>query len=252
MRKLINYFLDKVGYIVYPKNKIIYRRGEDLELEFDLTKADVEYLKAKTNNNGLREKLLSEKRSKWLDIGCGGTFQENFSYIDLFPEAIVGNTNKYFRLDIINAPKKELDKVGKFDLIRMQHVFEHFTPEDGLKVLDNCAYLLDKGGQILMSTPDLNKYIQLYLSKRIKENYNWALRRVESDSPDSFFFSIFTHSMPYEKHEWCYDAEGLIYQLKKTNKFKDIREIKINDDLANIPFTHKRPNEDVCVIATVK
>ena len=131
----------------------------------------------------------------------------------------------------------------------MQHVFEHFSPEDGLTVLNNCASLLNPEGYLLISTPDLKKYIGFYLTDQIRNNYEWALNRIKKESPNSFYFSVFTHSVKHERHEWCYDAEGLIYQINRTKKFKNIKEITLTDELANIPFTHNRPNEDVCVLA---
>ena len=195
--------------------------------------------------------MLNENKSRWLDIGCGGIFGNNFICIDLFPETLVNKKVKYFRIDIINATDTEINKLGKFDLIRMQHVFEHFTPENGIKVLNNCAKLLNKDAYILISTPDLKRYVHLYLSGKINENFDWALKRINKESPNSFYFSIFFHSMLFEEHKWCYDAEGIKYQLKLTQKFKNIQEIKLTDGLASIPFTHKRPNEDVCVIANL-
>jgi predicted SAM-dependent methyltransferase len=251
LRKLINFFLRKSGYEVLSRKRIRYYSAEELKSKYDLSNGMAEYLKAKTNE-GLKEKLIREQKTRWLDVGCGGTFEDNFFYIDVFSEALARMPERYFRLDIINAPKEALRKLGKFDLIRMQHVFEHFTPEDGVKVLNNLAELLNTDGYILISTPDLKRYIQLYLSGKIRENFDWALKRIDSDSPNSFYFSIFSHSMLFEKHEWCYDAEGLIYQLERTAKFKEIQEIKLTDALANVPFTHKRPNEDVCIIAKLK
>lgn len=48
------------------------------------------------------------------------------------------------------------------------------------------------------------------------------------------------------------DYEGLEYQLMSSGEFKNIRELKLNDPLANNPFTHNRPEEDVCAIAQKK
>lgn len=248
MKKRIVAYLDKLGIILITKKKIKTYQVADLENEYPIFKDKVDFIKARANG-GLQEKLLAEKKNNWLEIGCGGTFDDNFTYIDLFPDTLVSKKGKYIRLDIVNTTDEALEKLGKFDLIRMQHVFEHFTLENGRKVLENCAKLLNKDGYILISTPDLKKYIDFYLSGQIKDNFDWALHRITKNSPNSFYFSIFSHSLLHEKHEWCYDADGLIFQLEVTNKFKNIKEISLTDNLANIPFTHNRPNEDVCVIA---
>jgi predicted SAM-dependent methyltransferase len=248
MRKYINLLLGRFGLIAYSKKKIKYNTTEELKELYKLDEYDIAYLKGKSGG-GLKEKLLNEGKTRWLDVGCGGKFESNFFYMDTFPSNIVSEKEKYFRIDIINATSSELEKLGTFDLVRMQHVFEHFTPEDGLKVLENCAKLLNSDGYILISTPDLKRFAYLYLSGKIKEDFNWARHRVEENSPYSFFFSVFAHSVQTEKHQWCYDAEGLMYQVERTGKFKNIAEIKLGDSLANISFTHNRPSQDVCVVA---
>ena len=248
MKKFIAACLDRLGFILISKKKLTTYQTAQLEEAYPILRDKTDFMRARANR-GLREKLIRERKTKWLEIGCGGTFEENFMYVDLFPDTLVNKQGAYHRLDIVHATKEELDKLGKFDLIRMQHVFEHFSPEDGLAVLNNCAHLLNPDGYLLISTPDLRKYIGFYLTDQIRNNYDWALNRVKKESPNSFYFSVFTHSVRHERHEWCYDAEGLIYQIKQIEKFKNIKEIKLTDSLANIPFTHNRPNEDVCVLA---
>lgn len=251
MKRLIYRLLSKLGYILISKKSLL-KYSQHIKLDIpEVNQSTVPYLVSKMNG-GLKEKLLKEGKTKWLDIGCGGTFDKNFTYIDLFPESIISEKNKYNRIDIINLTESEAQKLGKFDLVRMQHVFEHFSPEDGLRVLYNCASLLESEGYLLITTPDLKKYINLYLSGTIRNDFDWALKRIRPDSPDSFFFSIYSHSLKFEKHEWCYDAEGLIYQLEQTGKYKSVRELKLGDEMSNIPFTHNRPKEDVCVIGQLK
>ena len=255
MRSLFNRFLQavlgKLGYTIYSRSILKYYSTEELKEMYSIKEQDAAYIRGKLGV-GLKERLLEEKKNRWLEIGCGGNFEENFHYVDTFPEGVVCEKDKYFRANAINMSEADFERMGKFDFIRMQHVFEHFTPEDGLSVLNNCARLLNPDGYILITTPDLKKYVHLYLSGKINENFDWALNRVEKDSPNSFFFSVFSHSLLHESHLWCYDAEGLIYQFERTGKFKNIRELTLNDELANIPFTHNRPNEDVCVLAQAK
>jgi predicted SAM-dependent methyltransferase len=205
----------------------------------------------------LKEKLIQDGRTRWLDVGCGGNFEDKFYYLDTFPEGIINPRFKerYFRVDIVNAPEELFAKLGKFDLVRMQHTFEHLSYEEGKKVLKNCAKLLNKNGYILITTPDLKIHIQKYLNDEYK-NWDgfkwWANQRIPQDAPNSFYFSIFAHSMPYESHKWCYDFEGLKYQLELCGEFKDIQELKTDNSLSSVPFTHNRPEEDVCIIAVKK
>lgn len=204
----------------------------------------------------LKEKLLQEGKTRWLDIGPGGNFDDNFYYMDIFPEGVIDPKfrDRYFRNDIVNSSEEIPAKLGKFDFIRMQHIIEHLSYEDGRRALKNCAKLLKQNGLILITTPDLNIHVKKYLHDRYKnlEEFKWwANRRIPQDAPNSFYFSVFAHGIPYGgSHKWCYDFEGLKYQLEICGEFKDIRELKQDNPLANIPFTHNRPEEDVCVIAT--
>jgi hypothetical protein len=85
----------------------------------------------------LKQQLQKEGKNRWLDIGCGGNFKEGFYYLDVFPEGMLKPSvkEKYIRCDILNLSDEMIKTIGKFDLIRMQHIFEHFTWEDGQKCL---------------------------------------------------------------------------------------------------------------------
>lgn len=248
MKQLIINLLDKLGFVLITKRKLAKYQVTTIEKDYPILKDKADFLKAQ-GNGGLKEKLIAEDKTRWLEIGCGGTFDENFTYVDLFPDTLVNRKGRYYRMDMVNTTDEALAKLGKFDLIRMQHVFEHFTPEDGRRVLANCAKLLHPEGYILISCPDLKKYIGFYLDGQIRNNFDWALNRIQRDSPNSFYFSIFSHSVLHEQHQWCYDAEGLVYQIAQSGLFKNIEEVSLTHPYANIPFTHNRPNEDVCVVA---
>lgn len=205
----------------------------------------------------LKELLQQKNKLRWLDIGCGGNFEEGFHYLDVFPEGIldINIKERYFRADILNLSDEFIKTIGKFDFVRLQHVFEHFTWEEGQRCLNNCTKLMNKDAYILITTPDLRVHIKKYLENGYKDWKGfgwWAHHRIPNNAPNSFYFSIFTHSMPYESHKWCYDNEGLIYQLEMSNKFRNIQELKHTDSLSLVPFTHNRPEEDVCIIANLK
>lgn len=205
----------------------------------------------------LKQRLIKENKIKWLDLGCGKNFEEGFFYLDVFPKKSIElkYRKKYFKANILNISNKKLSFFGKFDLIRMQHVLEHFSYEDGLLVLEKVSRLLKKNGCILITVPDLIINIKKYVARDYKKCRGfklWALKRIPKDSPMSFYFSIFAHSLPKAPHKWCYDYEGIFYILKSTRLFKNIRKIELDNPLASIPFTHNRPKEDLCVLAFKK
>lgn len=209
----------------------------------------------KNQGRSLRTVLEKSGKTRWLDMGSSGKFTESFHFADLYPrsEAKEELKDRYFQFNATKPISDELlAEMGKFDLIRMQHVFEHFTPEDSRAALENCAKLLNPGGYILISVPDLKIFVERYRHNCLDVAWDfkdWAESRIEKGSPQSFYFSIFSHSVLYQSHLWCYDREGLEYALKRTGLFTEITHISVFDALANIPFTHNRPWEDVVVMA---
>jgi len=205
----------------------------------------------------LELELKKNNQMRWLDLGSSVNHSNgNFYFADLYPkeECLEEMKAKYFQLNItIPISSEDLDRLGKFDLIRMQHVFEHFTFEEADIVLENCFQLLNKNGKLLISVPDLDIYIARYLNKTLKQIPSfgpWAHKRIKENSPQSDYFSIYAHSMLFEKHLWCYNRTGLINKIVSTGKFKNVKRIGLLNNLSGIPFTHNRPEEDLCVLAT--
>ena len=207
----------------------------------------------------LEDELLKNNQNRWLDLGSSiNHTNKNFYFADLYPieECLDEMKSKYFQLNIsVPMSIEDKDRLGTFDLIRMQHVFEHFTFEEADIVLENCFNLLSENGKILISVPDLDIYVRRYLNKTLKQIPSfgpWAHTRIKENSPNSDYFSIYAHSMLHEKHLWCYNKEGLINKIKQTGKFKSVKKIGLLNKLVGIPFTHNRIQEDLCVIATKK
>jgi SAM-dependent methyltransferase len=202
----------------------------------------------------LRTRLLAEGRSRWLDIGCGGSRDDGFTLLDTFPENLLDAAirSRYVRADVLNLSDTECQRLGQFDLVRLQHTLEHFSLEEGLTVLKNCAKLLSPGGSLLITVPDLRVHVRRYLSGRYADwPYfdEWAHKRIPPGSPSSFYFGVFAYSLPYESHKWSYDAEGLKYQLARCGCFDEIMELELGHPLSSTPFTHGRPEEDLCVLS---
>ena len=222
--------------------------------------------KIKGNSCGLKKKLLAENKTRWLDIGGNNhSIKQGFYVLNLPSSNAVINTDTnlnehYFLMSILKLTEEDYKKLGKFDLIRMQHVFEHFSFEEGYEVLKVCSQLLNRDGYLLMTVPDLKTHIKFYLSnyKFNKEYKDFAVRcRLPENAPPSCFFSVFAHQHGHKvppkegkSHKWCYDYEGLEYQVKRVeNEFKNIKKLGILHPLTGFPFTHNRPIQDSCLLA---
>ena len=215
--------------------------------------------KLRIERNSLKKKLLSEGRTRWLDLGSRH-FDEGFMCLDLAPGDDLSPElrERYYSADISRLGESDLQRMGKFDLVRLQHVFEHFSFEEGAELLKVCASLLEPDGYLLMTVPDLRIHIRAYFNHYRHMSYfvRYAKRRIPEDAPSSFLFSFHAHQFGYapveepgQVHKWSYDWEGLLYQLQKADRFKNIRRLDLLDPWASMPFTHKMPLEDLCVVA---
>ena len=210
-------------------------------------------------DSALKQKLLKEGRSRWLDMGSR-RFEAGFMCLDLAsgddlsPEL----AKRYYQANIRQLGDADREKLGQFDLVRMQHVFEHFSFEEGTDLLKFCSSILKSDGYLLITVPDLRIHINGYFTNYRHMDYfvNYARRRIPQDAPPSFIFSFHAHQFGYASvedpgqiHKWSYDYEGLKYQLERVNKFKHIKRLDLLDSWAAVPFTHNMPIEDLCVIA---
>jgi predicted SAM-dependent methyltransferase len=247
MKKIIEKLLDRLGYVAIKKSSL--KSGEEIK---GISKRTMAYARGKSDL-GLMETLRQNNQLRWLEVGTGGRDFDGFDKIDIidFPPGTA--PSNYKKLDIINCTDEELKGLGTYDLVRMQHVFEHFTPEDGLKVLHNCSKVLKKGGYILISVPDIDIIIDRYKNGTIRQlPGNWGHDRIGDNAPDSFFLCIFLYSVLSEPHLWSYNAEGLVHQLQKTGSFENIEVLDFGNPKSSTPFTHNRPDEDVVVLAQRK
>lgn len=211
----------------------------------------------------MRQRLIAQGRTRWLDLGSQN-FSDGFHCMDIgaLPETKSEFADRYFQLSALNLSDDDVRSLGTFDVIRMQHVLEHFSFEEAQPVLRTCARLLKPGGYLLISVPDLRLHLKAYLSKyrsisgRIYRHFA-VMWRVPEDAPPSCVFSVFAHQsgyrdppLPGDAHKWCYDFDGVRYQIEKAGGFDSIRQLSVFHPLAGTPFTHNRPAEDLCVLAT--
>ena len=109
-----------------------------------------------------------------LNVGCGNNFHPRWTNIDL----IAGDDSVQacdLREGIPFADKS-------FDAVYHSHVLEHFSPEDGEKLIVECFRVLRPGGILRVVVPDLERIAQLYLEmhqhaldgkRQAEANYQW-------------------------------------------------------------------------------
>lgn len=213
------------------------------------------HLRYKQKKNGLGEMLKAQGKARWLDMGASGSFSDGFDFADLYPpeEADAKLKDRYFQFDAtIDHPKEKFEAMGKFDLLRMQHVLEHLSIEQIPKAFENFSKLMNDDAWILITVPDLRRMAKMYLRNSLdipSAFAEWAETRIKKGDPQSYYFTVFSHSRPHQAHHWCFDAEGMTHAMKESGQFKNIQVLHPFQKLADVPFTHNRPGEDLCVIA---
>jgi predicted SAM-dependent methyltransferase len=82
-----------------------------------------------------------------LHLGCGNKILRGYRNLDAF-----GNPDEY--ADITDLKYENVDEIMAI------HVFEHFWPEDALKILGNWHKALKAGGKLILEMPDLQKILE--------------------------------------------------------------------------------------------
>jgi 2-polyprenyl-3-methyl-5-hydroxy-6-metoxy-1,4-benzoquinol methylase len=113
--------------------------------------------------------LPANREARVLEIGAGmGRFLQflgeagysNFLGVDISPEAISYCQEKGIKkVQLIGSLSEFLAVSGNFDLIVMNDVIEHLTPEESLNVLKKMYERLNSGGQLIVKTGNLASLI---------------------------------------------------------------------------------------------
>lgn len=117
---------------------------------------------------------------KYLNVGCGSHFISsnewtNLDFVSTSEQVIAHNL-----LEGIPFPD------NSFDLVYHSHVLEHFSKEDGERLMEECYRVLKPGGTIRIVIPNLEEIAKNYLkylelsnqnpeNSQFKANYDWSL-----------------------------------------------------------------------------
>jgi hypothetical protein len=92
--------------------------------------------------------------------------------------------------------------------------------------------------------------------KLIRPFVDFARVRIPKGAPSSFLFGLHVHQGGYaakinpgDAHKWLYDYDGLRFQIERSGFFTNVQRLGLLHPDANIPFTHNRAHEDLCVLA---
>jgi predicted SAM-dependent methyltransferase len=144
-----------------------------------------------------------------LNLGCGNAKLRDWLNIDINPDA-----------DMVIDFRNSLPFTDRsFQFIYSEHVLEHFSYQDGLKILRECNRVLTEDGVMRIATPDLDNLIQKYFSDW--KNQDWL------SWPDYEFIKskgqMINIAFSWWGHKYLYNEEDLEYQLKNAGFFNSER-----------------------------
>jgi predicted SAM-dependent methyltransferase len=134
---------------------------------------------------------------------------------------------------------------GNVDLIYSEHFIEHLTLPQAEQLLSECHRVLEAGGGIRVSTPDLQKLIASYQTGRVDE---WKDVDWEPATP----CQLLNEGLHSWGHQFVFDAVELRSLLQRTG-FVEARRMKWGQsscpDLAGL---ESRPDHEDLIIEAVR
>jgi hypothetical protein len=157
--------------------------------------------------------LAREYLELWNDIGDYNKWERQIDGIEAF-EPYITPVHKFIYNNVFlgNAIEILPDLKDKYDLILMIDVFEHFTYQDGLKLLGECR---KKGKNILISVPiEMSAQEAVYGNEFETHKYPWKKTDFK-DIHDKFFLENVRSTI-------CFIGEDS-YRIKKILRKRRIR-----------------------------
>ncbi|MDD4902097.1 MAG: class I SAM-dependent methyltransferase [Patescibacteria group bacterium] len=154
------------------------------------------------------------KDAKILDVGCGlGNkleYIKNIGYADIVGveknKELIAEVLRTKNIPILSSEQFEKTS-GRYDLIIMSHLIEHFNPDDLLVFMDSYLDRLKTGGYLLILTPTMTEYfyfdfdhIKPYHPAGILMFFGKAKSQVQNYSRNKLGLSeLFFNRVPFKK-----------------------------------------------------
>ena len=158
----------------------------------------------KLSDRAIGARYLAESDTPKLHIGCGVHLLSGWLNTDYEPELPM-----VMHLDASqHFPFKE----ATFDYIFSEHVIEHISYRDGMKMLAECFRVLKSSGKVRISTPDLAFLIDLTRPDKsdLQRAYiKWAVNAFTPGAPDDNEAFVINNFVRNWGHTFIYDEKTL-------------------------------------------
>ena len=153
-----------------------------------------------------------------LHLGAGPNLLEGWFNTDLAPR----NRNVCF----VDVTKQLPFEDNTFDYIVAEHLIEHLTHQDGLRMLKECYRVLNPAGKIRIGTPDIDTVMQLRRPEKSELQLNYIKWHVDGCLPEiGIYRDIFVINSAFSNfgHRFLYDYETLHESLKEAGYVNIVR-----------------------------
>lgn len=168
------------------------------------------------------EEYFAQHRTRKLHLGCGTNLLPGWLNTDRFP-----GTTSVLKLDVT---KQFPFKDEEFGYVFCEHMIEHLSYPEGMRMLAECHRVLKRGGKIRISTPDLAFLIDLYRDDRseIQERYvRWATAKYVRHADESTSVFVINNFVRDWGHKFIYDQDTMRSALEKAG-FREVSRRELN------------------------
>ena len=174
-------------------------------------------------DSGIVRDYLNKDGEKKLHIGCANNILNDWLNSDFFPS--------HFNVLHLDATETFPVPSEKFDYVFSEHMIEHISYTDGLKMLSECYRVLKNNGKIRISTPDFRFLIDLYKDNKTElqiEYVKWATDNFVKSAPSHDAIFVINNFVRDWGHLFIYDEKTLCSSLEKSG-FTLITRCNLNE-----------------------
>lgn len=137
-----------------------------------------------------------------INLGCGPSALEGWVNVDIARGP---------QIDVVWDLRRSLPFADESCVVIFsEHVIEHLTREDALKLLRECHRILQPGGVLRVSTPDAGRYLRSYVGDgEFLRHPNFA------ETVETPLDRVNTMMREGGQHLWVYDGESLCLLLQR-------------------------------------
>jgi predicted SAM-dependent methyltransferase len=172
----------------------------------------------KPSDRTIAGRYIAQSNTPKLNIGCGTHLLTGWLNTDYSPELPL--------VMYLDARQRFPFKEETFDYIFSEHVIEHISYSDGMKMLTECFRVLKRSGKIRISTPDLAFLVDLTRPDKsdLQRAYiKWAANTFIPGAPDDNEAFVINNFVRNWGHTFIYDENTLRGAMTSAG-FKEITE----------------------------